>query len=68
MAPNEMYWLTDRTPHESLPLKTDTYRQFFRLVTSQLSAWFAEHSTANRSGTEPDPAITKIIRGSKFNA
>ena len=28
---NTMYWITDRTPHESLPLKNATYRQFFRL-------------------------------------
>jgi len=31
-----LYWLTDRTPHESLPLKKGAFRQFFRLVTSQV--------------------------------
>jgi len=67
MAPNKMYWLTDRTPHESLALEEETYRQFFRLVTSRLSAWFPEHSTANKCGTKPDPAITKILKGNKFN-
>ena len=24
-----MYWITDRTPHESLPLEEDKYRQHF---------------------------------------
>merc|ERR1712194_526766 len=47
MQSNKMYWLTDKTPHESLLLQEETYRQFFRLVTSGLSVWFPEHSTAN---------------------
>jgi len=67
MEPNTIYWLTDKTPHESLPLKEEAYRQFFRVVTSALSAWFPEHSTENRLGTTPDPTITKIIEGSKFD-
>jgi len=67
MRKNTMYWLTDRTPHETLPVKEDTYRQFFRVVTSSLSAWFPEHSTANRLGIKPDENITKIIEGSKFD-
>merc|ERR1719510_2465024 len=67
MHPNTMYWLTDKTPHETLPVKEDTYRQFFRVVTSSLSAWFPEHSTANRLGVKPDESITKIIEGSKFD-
>ena len=67
MEPNCLYWLTDRTPHESLPLKEKTYRQFFRLVTSQVSLWFEDHSTKNPLGVVPDPNITKIVKGSKFN-
>ena len=66
MLPNVMYWITDRTPHESLPLKEETYRQYFRLVTHQVSHWFEDHSTKNPFGLLPDPDITKIIRGSKF--
>ena len=66
MKPNCMYWITDRTPHESLPLKKKTYRQFFRLVTSQVSLWFEDHSTKNPLGVVPDPNITKIVKGSKF--
>ena len=66
MLPNVMYWITDRTPHESLPLKEETYRQYFRLVTHQVSLWFEDHSTKNPFGLVPDPNITKIIRGSKF--
>jgi len=67
MEPNCLYWITDRTPHESLPLKKRTYRQFFRLVTSQVSLWFEDHSTKNPLGVVPDPNITKIVKGSKFN-
>ena len=42
-------------------------RQFFRLVTSEVSLWFEEHSTKNPPGVVPDPNITKIVKGSKFN-
>jgi len=66
MMPNTMYWITDRTPHESLPLKKAAYRQYFRLVTHQVSLWFEDHSTKNPLGVLPDPSITKIVKGSKF--
>ena len=66
MEENCMYWLTDRTPHKSLPLTCGTYRQYFRLVTSEVSVWFEEHSTPNPLGVVPDPEKTKIIKGSKF--
>lgn len=64
---NTVYWFTDRTPHESLPLTEGTYRQFFRLVTSQVTYWYEEHSTKNPNGVVPDPNITKVVRGSKFD-
>ena len=67
MTPNCLYWFTDRTPHESLPLKERTYRQYFRLVTSDVSLWFEEHST-NNPMVAPDPRITRIVKGSKFKA
>ena len=67
MAANCLYWFTDRTPHQSLPLKERTYRQYFRLVTSQVSLWFEDHSTKNPL-VAPDPKITKIVKGSKFKA
>ena len=67
MEENKMYWITDLTPHESLPLETRTYRQWFRLVTSRVSLWFQDHSTPNPLGIVPDPEITKIVKGSKFD-
>ena len=67
MRKNTIYWLTDRTPHESMPLEKGTYRQFFRLVTSEVSLWFEEHSTKNPKGIAPDPIITRIVKGSKFD-
>eukprot|EP00441_Pelagodinium_beii_P045430 CAMPEP_0197624386 /NCGR_PEP_ID=MMETSP1338-20131121/4047_1 /TAXON_ID=43686 ORGANISM="Pelagodinium beii, Strain RCC1491" /NCGR_SAMPLE_ID=MMETSP1338 /ASSEMBLY_ACC=CAM_ASM_000754 /LENGTH=359 /DNA_ID=CAMNT_0043194519 /DNA_START=92 /DNA_END=1171 /DNA_ORIENTATION=- len=66
MKPGTIYWLTDATPHENLPVKEDCHRQFFRLVTSSLSAWYPEHCTANPLAS-PDPAVTKIVAGSKFD-
>jgi hypothetical protein len=62
-----LYWLTDRTPHESLPLKKGAFRQFFRLVTSQVSLWYADHSTSNPLGVKPDPTITRTVVGDKFS-
>ena len=43
----ELVWMTDRTPHESLVLKEGTTRQFFRLVTGEVCAWFTAHNTPN---------------------
>ena len=66
MEEGAVYWLSDRTPHESLPMPEDGTRQWVRLVTSQVSAWFADHSTPNPNGIVPDPSITKIVTGCKF--
>ena len=66
MQPNYLYWITDRTPHESLPLKEEKYRQYFRLVTHEVSLWVEDHSAKNPLGLVPDSSITKIIKGSKF--
>ena len=67
MEKDTLYWFTDRTPHEALPLKEGTHRQFFRLVTSQVSLWYIDHSTKNPLGVMPDHEITKIVKGSKFD-
>ncbi|XP_066913346.1 uncharacterized protein [Clytia hemisphaerica] len=64
---NYLYWITDRTPHESLPLKKGSYRQFFRLVTHRVSVWYEDHSTKNPNGVVPDPKMTRIVKGSKFD-
>ena len=64
---NMIYWISDRTPHESLPLKKGTYRQFFRLVTHKVSIWYEDHSTKNPNGVVPDPKMTRIVKGSKFD-
>ena len=57
---NEIWWMTDRCPHESLPIPAGTHRQYFRLVTNNVSIWFAKHSTPNRLGIEPDCPVTHI--------
>jgi len=60
----ELIWLTDRTPHEALPQGRSSYRQFFRLVTSNISLWFEEHSTPNP--LVELPSHVQVVRGSKF--
>jgi len=67
MEAGQLYWITDRTPHESVPLKEASFRQFFRLVTSQVSLWYSDHSTPNPLGVVPDPSLTKIVKGDKFS-
>ena len=63
---NKLYWITDRTPHKSLPLENGTYLQFIRVVTANLSHWSAHHSTPNPCGVQPDPNRTQIVKGNKF--
>jgi hypothetical protein len=65
MNANQLYWITDLTPHESIPLLNGTYRQFFRMVTSEVSGWFEDHSTRNPLGIQPG---CPIIKGNKFNS
>lgn len=62
-----LYWMTDCTPHESVPLPEGATRQYFRLVTSAVSVWYAKHSTANPlKGIGPDPEVTRILTHDKF--
>lgn len=63
MDPSVLYWLTDRTPHESLPAERTAPRQWFRLVADAIGGWWAEHSTANPLGVQPN---APILLGSKF--
>lgn len=66
MEKNKLYWITDRTPHESLPMKSQKYRQFFRLVTENVGVWYEQHSTKNPKGVIPNSNITHIIKRNKF--
>ncbi|KAI9359315.1 hypothetical protein DFJ73DRAFT_123421 [Zopfochytrium polystomum] len=64
---NSMIWMTDRTPHESVPIEVPgAFRQYFRLVTSQVSVWYEEHSTKNELGIVP-PKKVVIVKGNKFS-
>ena len=62
MPANNLFWLHDRTPHASLPVKGD--RQFFRLVVGKVSVWFSRHSTANPLGIQPK---ARIVHENKFD-
>lgn len=68
LAAGELVWLTDRTPHESLPStsREPEYRQFFHLTTSNLSFWYSAHNTKNPLGIEP-PATVTVVSGNKFD-
>jgi hypothetical protein len=68
LGANELVWMTDRTPHESLPLPPDmagARRQYFRLVVGEVTAWFADHSTPNPLGTRAPPSV-RVVTGNKF--
>ncbi len=67
MPAHAIFWLTDTTPHEAVPQAQAGPRQFFRLVTSELSAWYPEHSTHNPLGCMPGPG-TAIRKGNKFGS
>ncbi|KAI9359318.1 hypothetical protein DFJ73DRAFT_124521 [Zopfochytrium polystomum] len=68
LGANWMAWMTDRTPHESVPVEVPgTFRQYFRLVTSQVSVWYERHSTKNELEIEP-PEDVVIIKDDKFAA
>jgi len=54
---NIIYWITDCVPHEAMPMKNSENRQFFRLVTGELSVWYSQHSTPNPLCILPESMI-----------
>ena len=63
LLPNHLYWMTDRTPHESLPSLKEQTRQFFRVVADEIGVWFSKHSTPSPFGILPN---VPIVHTSKF--
>lgn len=61
---NQICWMTDSTPHESLPvnagLNKKVQRSYFRLVAGDISIWYSKHNTPNPLGTQPDCPISDI--------
>ncbi|KAJ1562166.1 hypothetical protein HK405_015168 [Cladochytrium tenue] len=68
LAANHVAWMTDRTPHESLPVRRRVFRQYFRLVTSQVTTWYEAHSTRNDECGIMPPMTVAIVRRNKFHA
>ncbi|KAI9325666.1 hypothetical protein DFJ73DRAFT_801801 [Zopfochytrium polystomum] len=88
LAANTVAWMTDRTPHESLPpipsssssssssssTATDgspppvVFRQYFRLVTSRVTAWYEAHSTRNDECRVRPPRGVRVVVRDKFAA
>ena len=60
----ELVWMTDKTPHESVPLQCRCERQYFRLVCGEVSAWFSSHSTRNPNFKIP--SNVRIVHENKF--
>lgn len=63
---NELAWITDSTPHASLPVQEAGTRQFFRLVTNKVGLWFTQHSTPNPLGVTP-PDNVHLVTANKFD-
>lgn len=67
MRENELWWMSDRCPHEAIPVKGRTeryFRQFFRLVRGNISHWYSKHNTPNPD--VPLPPNVKVIDINKF--
>jgi len=60
----ELMWISDATPHESLRVQVGVERSYFRLVTSDVSVWWARHSTPNPR-VAPPPHV-RVIEQDKF--
>ena len=65
MEPGVLFWMTDRTPHESLPVEVEGWRQWFRLVSPEIVIWWVQHSTPNPTGLVPPDSVT-LVEESKF--
>jgi hypothetical protein len=64
LGAEEVWWITDATPHEAVAVKRECERTFVRVVTSDVPAWFADHSTPNPA--VPLPESVTVVRGDKF--
>ncbi|KAJ3329528.1 hypothetical protein HDU93_000893, partial [Gonapodya sp. JEL0774] len=67
LEPQRIYWMTDKTPHESLPLDSElddgsgtVYRQFVRLVAGPIDVWYSKHNTPSPVGVMPECPIVDI--------
>lgn len=62
MKNNNIYWMTDATPHEAMPseVQGEFIRQFFRLVVGEIAVWFSKHNTENPTGYIPDAPIIEM--------
>jgi hypothetical protein len=65
LRPSQLYWMTDRTPHEGITATTTAYRQFFRLTAHDLGVWYSQHNTQNPLGVPPGCPIS---HQNKFDA
>lgn len=65
MKASTLYWITDKTPHAALPSTEGTVRQFFRLVSDEVSVWYSQHNTKNPRGILPS---CEIVDYNKFKA
>lgn len=63
MKASTLYWITDKTPHAALPSEQGSKRQFFRVVSDEVSLWYSQHNTRNPRGILPN---CEIVDYNKF--
>jgi hypothetical protein len=63
MEAEEIYWMTDRTPHEVRPQAHTGWRQFFRLVVGKVTVWHVKN-TAN--ALWPLPPDVRVVHEDEF--
>ncbi|KXS17193.1 hypothetical protein M427DRAFT_54841 [Gonapodya prolifera JEL478] len=68
LGAGDIFWMTDRTPHESFHVKKKVYRQFFRLVTGPIGVWFSKHNTPNPAGVLPNCVISDIDKFADYES
>ena len=56
LKPGHVYWLSERAPIESLPMKATKMSQFFKITTPEAGCWSIKdslHYTSNPFGVLP---------------
>lgn len=61
---NELIWITDCTPYESVPQKDGGYCQFFQVTGPNISHWYEDYSTPNPDCPLPNHVI-KVTTSTK---
>ncbi|EOD37424.1 hypothetical protein EMIHUDRAFT_225607 [Emiliania huxleyi CCMP1516] len=66
----QLFWMTDHTPHESRPLEKGQHRCYFRLVTGRVGACFIEScfQDPTKFSTDEEEVEQELLRMGVYNA